>query len=174
MKQNLTYIIESQGYYKIGKTKDLETRLKVFDTHCFKFAVVKLIYSDIEDVLHEVFKHKRIKLEWFALDKEDLDSIDQIVLDYQTHCENYADWTSKGMQSKGKKIFGESARINMSIAAKKRSSNQDKKVVQKSLSGEVLAEFSSIFNAGKSQGRTKKLSFKQLQTYYPEFIWEVI
>ena len=74
------------------------------------------------------------------------------------------------MQSKGKKIFGESARINMSIAAKKRSSNQDKKVVQKSLSGEVLAEFSSIFNAGKSQGRTKKLSFKQLQTYYPEFI----
>lgn len=63
MKQNLTYIIESQGHYKIGKTKDLETRLKVFDTHCFKFAVVKLIYLDIEDVLHEVFKHKRIKLE---------------------------------------------------------------------------------------------------------------
>jgi len=63
MKQNLTYIIESQGHYKIGKTKDLETRVKVFDTHCFSFTVVKLIHLDIEEALHEIFKHKRVKLE---------------------------------------------------------------------------------------------------------------
>lgn len=58
-----TYILESQGHYKIGKTKNLNERLKMFDTHCFEFKLIKIIFGDYEDILHRKFANKRVKLE---------------------------------------------------------------------------------------------------------------
>lgn len=70
-----TYVIKSCGYYKIGKTQSIESRLKVFETHNPNFELVYLINIDCENYLHCHFYKKRYKLEWFTLEIEDLEWI---------------------------------------------------------------------------------------------------
>ena len=74
-----TYIIESQGLYKIGKALNIEKRLKGYRTHNPTFQLVKTIPGDYENILHKAYWEKRSHLEWYKLSQEDVDEIENIV-----------------------------------------------------------------------------------------------
>ena len=71
----ITYIIESQGYYKIGRTDDMERRITEYNTHNPKYEVIHIISMDCESFLHKHFESKRVRFEWFDLLNEDIDWI---------------------------------------------------------------------------------------------------
>lgn len=77
----ITYIIKSQHYYKIGKTNHQARRLKEYDTHNPDFEVIHIIPINCEKQLHELFKDKHHKLEWFLLDDTDIEIIKQLEQD---------------------------------------------------------------------------------------------
>lgn len=147
-KGMITYIIESQGFYKIGKTKNISTRLKCFNTHCFNFKLIKIIYKDIESLLHLVFAEKRVKLEWFNLDDEDLLFIDTLLLDLPDieHESNNSNWESLTRDYGYRKVFSEHSRQKMSIA-------KGSKIAWINQDNEILQVFNSIKSASES---TKK------------------
>lgn len=68
----ITYIIESQGIYKIGKTENIEYRLSCYRTHNPKFELIHVMEFDCEMFLHNHFKEKQYMLEWFYLDEDDI------------------------------------------------------------------------------------------------------
>lgn len=74
------YVIKSDLGYKIGKTKNIDDRLKIFNVKLpfqwqFYMLYPSLIYSEIEIALHTVFSKDNINGEWFNLNQQDLDSI---------------------------------------------------------------------------------------------------
>ena len=73
--QLYTYIIESQGYYKIGKSIDMEQRLGDYNTHNPVYKLICVIKGDYEDELHEKYDNKRFKLEWFSLTEDEVNQI---------------------------------------------------------------------------------------------------
>ncbi len=68
-----TYIIESQGFIKIGRTIEMESRLKSYETHNPMFKVLKIMKEDLEQDLHYLMWDMRFKNEWFSLDEETLE-----------------------------------------------------------------------------------------------------
>lgn len=70
-----TYLIkdEETGLIKIGKSKDIFTRIKTIPGDTLEL----IAYSerDIEVLLHRLYQHKRIKGEWFNLTKADVSNI---------------------------------------------------------------------------------------------------
>lgn len=82
------YIIKtSKRLYKIGKTGDLQARLSAFHTHLpVLFRVVRQYMAsnmdELEEALHIVFQHKRVKGEWFELTEDDLVICDNIARNY--------------------------------------------------------------------------------------------
>ena len=85
---NCVYIIKtSKRLYKIGKTKDLQQRLSVYHTHLpIVFRVVRQYLAknmnELEEALHIVYQHKRVKGEWFELKEDDLIICDNIARNY--------------------------------------------------------------------------------------------
>jgi|SRR5688572_18261913 len=75
----ITYIIKSCNLYKIGKTEDLENRINQYNTHNPEFEIIKTIKGDYEQDLHNHFKDKWVKCEWFNLNNEDIESIDNLI-----------------------------------------------------------------------------------------------
>jgi hypothetical protein len=84
-KRKGVYLLSSDyGWYKIGCTSDLKTRLKTFSgwlpfeiklEHFFEMAE----YYAFEQDLHKRYKAKRIRnTEWFALSPEDVEEIKSI------------------------------------------------------------------------------------------------
>lgn len=77
------YILRSTtGHYKIGRTKDPENRLRIFDVKLpFRVDFTLLISSDrhrkLEQELHRRFADKRLDGEWFALTPEDIEALHQ-------------------------------------------------------------------------------------------------
>lgn len=71
----ITYIIESQGLYKIGKTKNWGKRQKSYNTTNPLWKLEFLIEDNVETYLHLQYSNKRINNEWFALTNTDLDLI---------------------------------------------------------------------------------------------------
>lgn len=67
-----TYIIESQGVYKIGKTTNIQKRLDGYDTHNPGYELIHTYSADCEAYLHSMFSSKRIRKEWFSLDSIDI------------------------------------------------------------------------------------------------------
>lgn len=70
-----TYLIHSNGIYKIGKSKDPKRRLQSLKT---ANPHVKLVaYGDgvKEKVLHNKYDNKRINGEWFRLNNKDVENI---------------------------------------------------------------------------------------------------
>lgn len=71
------YLLRSEnGYYKIGMTKDVNHRLKEFQSWPI---LVELIHSFetsacwwVEKFLHDRFSSQRFRGEWFKLDAEDV------------------------------------------------------------------------------------------------------
>lgn len=82
------YILSTgKNLYKIGKTQDLHKRLAAYHTHLpVMFRVIRqyaaLNMTDLEESLHIVFQHKRVKGEWFELSKDDLIICDNIARNY--------------------------------------------------------------------------------------------
>lgn len=85
---NSVYILKTgKNLYKIGKTQDLQKRLFSYHTHLpVMFKVVRQYVAanmnDLEESLHVVFQHKRVKGEWFELSKDDLVICDNIAHSY--------------------------------------------------------------------------------------------
>jgi hypothetical protein len=74
-----TYIIESQGYYKIGSTKDIVRRIMGFKNHNPKFDLIKCYDGDFEIALHYRLRAKCYYGEWFSLEERDFKLIDKII-----------------------------------------------------------------------------------------------
>ncbi|WP_020526642.1 GIY-YIG nuclease family protein [Flexithrix dorotheae] len=78
------YILKTtKKLYKIGKTKNLIERIAAYKTHMpSDFKVIRQYHAEnmdeLEQNLHVVFQHKRIKGEWFQLTKDDLEICDNI------------------------------------------------------------------------------------------------
>ena len=87
-RQNCVYILKTgKNLYKIGKTRDLQKRLAAYHTHLpILFRVIRQYpaanMADLEESLHVVFQHKRVKGEWFELAGDDLIICDNIARNY--------------------------------------------------------------------------------------------
>lgn len=73
--------------YKIGKTRDLQRRLASYHTHLpILFRVVRQYpaanMNELEESLHIVFQHRRVKGEWFQLSDQELIICDNIARHY--------------------------------------------------------------------------------------------
>lgn len=85
---NCVYIIKtSKRLYKIGKTKDIQKRMAGYITHLpAVFRVIRqymaINMDELEEALHVVFQHKRLKGEWFELQPDDLVICDNIARNY--------------------------------------------------------------------------------------------
>lgn len=81
MKVNSIYLIECKGYYKIGKTScSINDRLASLQTgNPFPLNVIANIVrtdsSGLELYLHNKFRHKRVRGEWFNLSNSDIEYI---------------------------------------------------------------------------------------------------
>jgi len=88
LTSNCVYIIKTgKDLYKIGKTQDLQKRLASYHTHLpVLFRVVRQYPAtnmhELEESLHIVFQHKRVKGEWFRLAAGDLHICDNIARNY--------------------------------------------------------------------------------------------
>jgi len=81
--QGYIYILECEGFYKIGLSKNVERRKKQLDFTPFKSKIIfksplmEDIYS-VEEQLHIFYEKKRVKGEWFKLSPEDIEEIKEI------------------------------------------------------------------------------------------------
>lgn len=71
---------DQQGHFKLGRTKQLNTRIKQLGTQppfeiVLRFAFKVPHMRAYESHLHKEFQHKRLRGEWFKLDEEDLKHI---------------------------------------------------------------------------------------------------
>lgn len=69
--------------YKIGYSKDVEKRIKELTTgNDGSLALIHKYKSEfgtkIEASLHNLYNHKKIKNEWFLLEKQDIDNFTKI------------------------------------------------------------------------------------------------
>ena len=75
------YLIKNgHGHTKIGKTTNLERRIKGLQTTSSeKLEIAHVIkserYGQLEKELHRAFKHKHLTNEWFDLDESDIQTI---------------------------------------------------------------------------------------------------
>ena len=76
------YLIHCVGftYYKIGRTKNLKNRLQMLQTGCpFDLNVIASVGSynliSNENYLHNLFKNKKARNEWFDFDNYEIDLI---------------------------------------------------------------------------------------------------
>lgn len=85
---NCVYILKTgKNLYKIGKTSDLPKRLASYHTHLpIDFRIIRQYaasnMAELEQSLHIVFQHKRMKGEWFELTDSDLVICDNIARNY--------------------------------------------------------------------------------------------
>ena len=88
MISNCVYILKTgKNLFKIGKTQDLRKRLAGYHTHLpVLFRVVRQYpaenMQELEESLHIVFQHKRVKGEWFQLNEGDLQICDNIARNF--------------------------------------------------------------------------------------------
>lgn len=67
-----TYIMYDERYYKIGRTANLENRISTMKTSNPFAQLLFYKEGDVEKELHETYKDKRVKGEWFNLDEGEL------------------------------------------------------------------------------------------------------
>jgi hypothetical protein len=82
-KKFLTYIMIDKnlpGFYKIGKAINPKYREKTLQGEKPTISLIYICNENIESKLHSLYKHKRVRGEWFKLTD---DEISNIVLDYK-------------------------------------------------------------------------------------------
>jgi hypothetical protein len=75
--QGYVYLLYGAGYYKIGQTRNIGSRSRSFETQFpFEVSLAHVIETNkplaLERQLHEKFKDKRVRGEWFELLPEDV------------------------------------------------------------------------------------------------------
>ena len=79
------YLVHCEGFYKIGIATNLRKRVSNIQTSN-PFKVTLVAYTKTENVfadeleLHELFKDKRVRGEWFKLNDDDLFYLREILL----------------------------------------------------------------------------------------------
>jgi len=78
------YIVQSEKYYKIGKsTTKIERPIAIIKTIPMEARILRVYrvndYDKCEALIHSIFRKKRIRGEWFGLIKDDIYQIDKIV-----------------------------------------------------------------------------------------------
>ncbi len=78
------YIVKSEGFYKIGLTKNIENRIDSFETNSpFRSELIFFLKTgyprEVEKEIHQLMAHKRHKREWFSLTNEDILTIVRFV-----------------------------------------------------------------------------------------------
>lgn len=82
------YILKTgKNLYKIGKTQNLQKRMTAYHTHLpILFRIVRQYpaqnMTELEESLHVIFQHKRIKGEWFELNADDITICDNIARNF--------------------------------------------------------------------------------------------
>ena len=70
------YIIKDNDYYKIGYTTNYKKRIKAYKTHNANINTVCLVETEkafeLEAYLHDMYKDKNIRGEWFDLTEKDV------------------------------------------------------------------------------------------------------
>lgn len=75
-----TYILKDKsGFYKIGRSKNVDRRLKDIKCGNPTVEIIKTYKGDYENMLHRIFESKKVCGEWFALTQEDLDNISLLI-----------------------------------------------------------------------------------------------
>lgn len=69
--QYYTYLLEANGLYKIGKTKNIKRRINQLRTASPDIKLLAYIDLDIEKELHQILYPFRYKLEWYKLNNPD-------------------------------------------------------------------------------------------------------
>ena len=84
-RKGFIYVIKSEYGHKIGKTKNYESRLNLFNVKLpFDFEIVRLYassnYHEDETFLHSFFGEQVLNGEWYNLSDNDIESIDEHML----------------------------------------------------------------------------------------------
>lgn len=85
------YILESNGFYKIGVSADIDARIKnlqIGNPHIISHVFSRMVPEayEVEQELHDMFAEYRIKGEWFKFDTKTLEILkDQIVFYMRLH-----------------------------------------------------------------------------------------
>lgn len=92
MIQGYVYIISSElGFYKIGRTKNVASRMTQLKSMPLKVELVHTIACEdelkFEKELHERFKDKRKSGEWFSLSEKDIEEL-KLINQVETDGEN--------------------------------------------------------------------------------------
>jgi len=74
------YVLECQWLYKIGKTSDLQWRMRSLQAgNPFEIRLVHVIFTEhhgvVEGALHRIFAAHRVRGEWFSLMPKELEQI---------------------------------------------------------------------------------------------------
>lgn len=80
------YILECRGVYKIGKTGDLNGRMKGLQVgNPFEMRIVHIIFTEhntkVEQALHCIFADSRAQNEWFNLGLRDVATIKSMTVE---------------------------------------------------------------------------------------------
>lgn len=80
IEETFTYIFkDNSGFYKIGKSKKVEERLKSLQTGNPTISIIASYKGDFENELHRIYSRQKVKGEWFCLSKQDLDNIRKMI-----------------------------------------------------------------------------------------------
>jgi len=88
------YYLKSERGWKIGKTKNLNNRRKIFEVKIpFEFEIIfftkSVSYNTLEKELHTLLSEKNIEGEWFDLDNDDFVKIRHFLLEKDLKLSNY-------------------------------------------------------------------------------------
>ena len=80
MKQGYVYFLKCNQYVKIGRTKNMKSRMKVYRVESpFNAKLIHSIKTNdcfyLEKYFHKIFNSKRVKGEWFELTNQDINDI---------------------------------------------------------------------------------------------------
>ena len=67
-----TYLVSDGRLYKIGKSKDVYSRINQLKTSNPLIELVHVIDKDVENMLHKQFANKSFSREWFNLSESDI------------------------------------------------------------------------------------------------------
>lgn len=83
IKDGYVYLVKLNNHYKIGIADNPESRLKEFTLLPYELEtiIVEKVLDNygLEKELHEKYKHKRIRGEWFELDLQDVEEVKTIL-----------------------------------------------------------------------------------------------
>lgn len=74
-RQTYLMIDEASGLIKIGRSRDPQFREHTLGAQIPRIKLIAVCADDVESVLHEKYKSKRVRGEWFNLSDRDVNSI---------------------------------------------------------------------------------------------------